>query len=102
MVILKSILDDSWKHYLSLERKILARLKKLHKGSIFKRRIGKNLYYYLNLREGKKVISKYLGREKPVELEKEIEERKKLKKQLKEVRENLKMLAKTLKKKRHG
>jgi len=102
MAILKGILDDSWQHYRNLEKKILARLKKLHKGSIFKRRIGKNLYYYLNLRKGKKVLSKYLGRKEPVELEKEIEERKKLKKQLKEVRENLKMLAKTLKKKRHG
>jgi len=102
MAILKGILDDSWKHYQNLEGKILKRLKKLHKGSLFKRRIGKNLYYYLNLRKGKKVLSKYLGREEPVELEKEIEERKKLKKQLKEVRENLKMLAKTLKKKRHG
>jgi len=102
MAILKGILDDSWRHYNSLEGKILARLKKLHKGSIFKRRIGKKFYYYLNLRKGKKVLSKYLGREKPVELEKEIEERKKLKNQLNEVRENLKMLAKTLKKKRHG
>lgn len=35
----------------------------LPKGSIKSKTIGKNVYYYLYYREGKKVISKYLGKD---------------------------------------
>ena len=31
------------------------------KGSVYKRKIGHQEYYYLNYREGKKVVSKFLG-----------------------------------------
>ena len=38
-------------------------LKNLPKGSIKSKTIGKNIYYYLYFRNGKKVISKYLGKD---------------------------------------
>ena len=37
-------------------------LASLPKGSVSAKRIGDNIYYYLNCRDGKKVISKYIGR----------------------------------------
>ena len=47
-------------------RRMVARYEKecnlLPKGSIFKRKIGKQEYLYLNYREGPKVISKFLGK----------------------------------------
>ena len=38
-------------------------LKNLPKGSIKSKTIGKNVYFYLYYRDGKKIISKYLGKD---------------------------------------
>ena len=67
MTVLKGILKDSWTHYQGLSVRIKRRLKELPAGSLFKRRIGKQVYYYLNLRKGPKVISKYLGKKPPAD-----------------------------------
>lgn len=97
MPILKDILQDSWGHYRNLERKLRARLKKLPNGSVFKRRIGKQHYYYLSYRKEGAVLSKYLGKECPDNIEEGIEERRLLKRQLQEVKKNLRILSKTRK-----
>jgi len=102
MAILKGILKDSWSHYQNLDKKIKKRLKELPNGSVYKRQLGKYRYYYLSIRNGDKVESKYLGKELPAQIEKGIKERHLLLKQQKEVRQNLKLLSKTLKKKPHG
>ena len=102
MAILKGILEDSWDHYRRLDKKIDRRLKALPNGSIYKRRLGKNSYYYLSVREGGKVQSKYLGKVLPAQIEKGIKERRILEIQKKDVRRNLKLLVRTLKKKSHA
>ena len=102
MAILKGILKDSLDYYLDLQRRLNARLKELPKGSIFKRKIGRQHYYYLVFRDRKKVISKYLGKEKPAQIEKDIKERRLIKKQIKEVLENLSMIKRLKKRKRIG
>lgn len=38
-------------------------LESLPKGSIKTKVIGNNCYYYLNYRDGKKVVSKYIGKD---------------------------------------
>ena len=35
----------------------------LHKGSITVKSVGNKTYYYLNYRNGKKIISKYIGKD---------------------------------------
>jgi|SRR5437879_6573911 len=100
MVILKGILKESWDHYKHLKAKINKRLKALPAGSLFKRRIGNQSYYYLNLRRGSKVVSKYLGKERPNGIEQGIRERRLLLKQQKDVKQSLQVLIKTQRKKR--
>lgn len=102
MAILKGILKDSLDYYLDLERRLKARLKELPQGSLFKRRIGRKDYYYLIFRDGKKVVSKYLGKEKPAQIEKDIRERRLIKKQIKEVSDSLSMINRLRKRKRIG
>ncbi|SRR5258708_5583357 len=102
MVILKGILKDSWDHYKHLEAKIKKRLKELPSGSVFKRRIGNQSYYYLNVRKGQKVVSKYLGKEPPDGIEKALREKRLLLKQQRDVKQSLHVLKKTQRKKRHG
>lgn len=60
--VVKAVLQDE----LERNQRLLLRYKKelelLPKGSIFKRKIGNQEYLYLNYREGKKVVSKFLGK----------------------------------------
>lgn len=102
MAILKGILKDSLDYYLDLDKRLKARLKELPRGSILKRRIGRHDYFYLKVRDGRRVRSQYLGKKRPVDLEKQIDERRLVKKQLGEVGENLRMLARLEKRKGGG
>ncbi len=52
-------------------------------------------YYYLQYRAGKKIMQKYLGKNKPENLIKQIKERNALKIELKKVDEALKMIKRT-------
>ena len=102
MAILKGILKESLDYYRDLDRRYRARLKELPSGSVLKRRIGRKDYYYLIYRNGRRVISRYLGKEEPIQMEKDIKERRLIKQQMKEVRENLLMLGRIEKRKKSG
>ena len=78
------------KYSLRLKKEI----SKLPKGSIKKRKIGNNYYFYLQYRDGKKVIQKYLGKQEPEGIIKKINKRKAFEKQLKKISEALKLLTK--------
>jgi hypothetical protein len=102
MGILKGILKDSLAYYLDLDRRLRARLKELPRGSVLKRRIGSRDYFYLNYRNGRRVVSRYLGRQQPTQFEKAIKERRLIKQQLKEVEENLRVLRRLERRKGSG
>ncbi|MBI3289372.1 MAG: hypothetical protein HYZ74_07620, partial [Elusimicrobia bacterium] len=53
MAILKGILKDSLDYYLDLDKRLKARLKELPRGSVLKRRIGRQDYFYLKVRPGR-------------------------------------------------
>lgn len=93
MEILLDILKESKAHYLDVQASIQKRLGVIPCGSVFKRRLrsGK-YYYYLNFRQGARVVSKYLGKDEPVQLLKRIEERRLLLKRLKDVRRSIAIL----------
>jgi len=94
MSVLKGILSESKAHYLDVRKRILSRLSDLPKGSLKERIISGKKYYYLQYRSGQKVVHKYLGKKKPIEIQKGIDERKHLKRELKKVNESLKLLVK--------
>lgn len=100
MTILNGILSDSKKHYQEARKKILKRLFALPKGSVKERKISGQKYYYLQQRVGKKIAHKYLGKERPEELIKNLKLRKSLKDELKKVDEALKVIQKAQGKKR--
>lgn len=92
MKVLKGILKESLVYYQRLERELVRRLAKLPKGSVKRRQIKGRAYYYLQRREGSKVRHQYLGRKKPEELIKSIEERRQLRGELAKVRAALALL----------
>ncbi|MBO4858437.1 MAG: hypothetical protein J5527_07975 [Treponema sp.] len=78
---------------LERNKRLLARYEKevheLPKGSLFKRRIGNQEYWYLNYREGTKVISKFIGNVEKLEifeLQKKLSHRKELLKIIKRLK----------------
>ena len=94
MKVLKGVLAESWDYYQNLKAQIEARVKSLPKGSVKKRVLNGKNYYYLQYRDGSKVIQKYAGKARPEKLEKQILERRSLQNQLREVIKSLKLLAK--------
>ncbi|MFA5893486.1 MAG: hypothetical protein WC903_05995 [Candidatus Margulisiibacteriota bacterium] len=94
-MVLKDILKESMDYYLQTEKKIIARLGRLPKGSVKKRKIGGKNYYYLQVRRGPKVVHKYLGKDEPEEIKEKINERMKLIKELKKTKEMIKILNRT-------
>jgi hypothetical protein len=92
MKVLKSILSESKTYYLDTKKKIEGKLKSLPKGIVKKREIGGRIYYYLQYREGAKIVQKYIGKAKPEIMLKQIKERKSLKAELKKVIEALKII----------
>lgn len=92
MKILKGVLRESRQYYLDAKKKIQKMLSRLPKGSVKERKINGRKYYYLQERKGAKVIQKYLGKDKPEKLLKQIKERRLLRGELKKVNEALRML----------
>jgi|GEM_PF-3522327 len=102
MGVLGGILKDSWAHYKHLEARIQKRLKSLPAGSVFRRTIGNQKYYYLSIRRNGSSQSKYLGKVRPKGMDEAIRERRLLLKQRNEVRQSLRLLAKTRPRGRSG
>lgn len=94
MKILKGILAESKGYYIDAKKKIEQKLSKFPKGNIKERIISKRKYYYLQIRKGGKIVHKYLGKEKPDELIKQIKQRNLFKKELKNINASIKLLKK--------
>lgn len=75
-------------------------LGELPKGSVFRRKIGNQIYFYLSYREWQKIVSKFLGNVKSFdaeELDEKIKRRKELSVLLKKLKKERKDLEKELK-----
>lgn len=95
MKILKGILAESEAYYVGAEKRLRKRIAALPKGSVKKREIKGRTYWYLQKRARNKVVHKYAGKTKPVDLINQITEREKLRKELKTVLESLRLVRKT-------
>ena len=89
---LKNVLKESLEYYQEQEKIIISRLSLSPKGRFKKKKIGKDIYYYLQYRKGKKIIDEYIGKKIPKDLEDQLKQRKKLEAELKKVREALRLL----------
>ena len=98
--LILSVFKDELERTKRLISRYESEAENLPKGSVFKRKIGNNEYFYLNYREGKKVISKFLGKAESfdaAELREKIARRKELEKLLKKLHSEQKQLEKELK-----
>ena len=92
METLNGILAEELSRLESLKKNYEHNLCKLPKGCLIEKEIRGHIYYYLNYREGKKSIFKYLGKlgnEEISQIKNKIEERGKLKRLYIQAKKNI-------------
>jgi len=100
MKILNGVLNEELDRLNQLKKNYEKQIAKLPKGSLIRKNIKGNIYYYLNYRQEKKKIFKYIGKLPGKEFENlldKIEERRKLEKLNKQVKKDIKKLEKMIK-----
>lgn len=98
--VVKAVFQDELERNQRLLLRYEKELEILPKGAIFKRKIGSQEYLYLNYREGKKVISKFLGKIEEFnsdELQAKLNKRKEYKQLIKKLKLEQKDLLRALK-----
>ncbi len=100
MKILESVLNEELSRLKMLKSNYEERISKLPRGSLIRKNIKGNVYYYLNYRQDGKNIFKYLGKlsrkERGVLLD-EIEKRRRLEKLKRQTVKDIKKLEKMVK-----
>lgn len=99
--IIKGVLQEELDRSLSLKKRYEEKLKDYPPGYLLVRKRGGKAYYYLSYREEGRIQQKYLGVLSPEEVKdykKQIEDKKKLRKQLAEVKSNIQYLQRLLRK----
>jgi len=90
--MLEQTLKENIEYYRRQEQQALAMLTGLPRGSIRKKASKGRTYYYLQFRHKGKVVQQYLGRTYPAELAQQVEKRRAIRSQLREIRRALKLL----------
>jgi len=97
MEVLNGILKEELNRLINLKKNYENKLKKHQKGSLIKKKIKGHVYYYLNYRDDKKNVFRYLGKlneDEISKLEGSIKERRKLQKLLNQVKRDIVKLEK--------
>jgi hypothetical protein len=92
MKVLANIIQESEQYYRDIKKKIESQIGSLPKGSVKERALGEQKYYYHQFRKGDKVIHKYLGKDRPDLLFKQVKQRQALQSELKNVKDALKLI----------
>lgn len=71
-------------------------LAELPKGTISEKQVKGNTYYYLKYRDGKKIVSKYIGKREIEELKQQIDRRRHIEAMIKSLLDEQKLAAKVL------
>lgn len=71
-------------------------LAELPKGTISEKQVKGNTYYYLKYRDGKRVVSKYIGKKDINELKQQIDRRRHIETMIRSLLEEQKLAAKVL------
>ena len=96
-VILGTLIEEKQRN-VRMQKNCIDEIAKLPKGSLSVKRIGKNEYCYLKYRQGKKFVSKYIGKcdERIEELKQQIEKRRYLEKLLRNLKDEYKLITKVV------
>lgn len=95
--VMKGVLKEEFNRLTKLSKFYKEEIKKLPKGSILKRTISNNQYYYLKFRdESGKVKSKYLKADEILHMSKLIKERKRIARLLKQIKADINVLGKVI------
>ena len=71
-------------------------LTELPKGTISEKQVNGNTYYYLKYRDGKKIVSKYVGKQEAEALKQQIDKRRHIEVMIKSLLEEQKLAEKVL------
>lgn len=85
-LILSTVLEEKQRIEYMLQ-KYAASLAELPKGTISEKKVNEKTYYYLKYRDGKKVISKYVGKQEIDTLRQQIDHRKHIETMIKSLQE---------------
>lgn len=96
MSVVKRTLQENYIYFIKELTRIDKEISELPIGSISEKKIGKSTYYYQQWREGKKVRSVSFGTEAPLDLLDGIKKRRLLKKQRKDILENIRVIARAI------
>lgn len=98
MSIIKGVLEEEYARLKRMEIAYSSKINELPKGSIQIKIIKGRKYAYLVRREGKKVVSQYLNTDenKMNILRKQIEQRKKFKKEIHQIKEDFKVIRRAI------
>jgi len=97
MEVLNGILKEELNRLINLKKSYENKLNKYQKGSLIKKKIKGHAYYYLNYRDNKKNVFKYLGKlneDEICKLEGRIKERRNLQKLCSQVKRDILKLEK--------
>lgn len=92
MEVLNGILKEELNRLRKLKKSYENKLKRFPKGGLIRKEIKRNIYYYLNYRDGGKSVFRYLGKlnkEEISNIKEKIEERRKLRKLYIQVKKNI-------------
>jgi hypothetical protein len=90
IIPLRDVLRKYHRYYSDLLKSIKDELRKLpEKGSVQGKKRRKRVFYYLAYRKDGKVRFDYLGKQRPINLIEQVNKRRKLRKQLAEIQDNL-------------
>lgn len=96
MSVVKRTLQENYIYFIKELTRIDREISELPIGSISEKKIGKSTYYYQQWREGKKVKSVSLGTEAPLDLLDGIKKRRLLKKNRKDILDNIRVIARAI------
>ena len=99
MSVIEGVLLEERDRNLMMQNQYLQEISTLPKGSIVKKSNKSGVYYYLAYRKGNKVVSDYLGKDaqKVQEIQQNIDKRKYLEASVKNLKNELKLIAKVAK-----
>lgn len=97
MAILKDMLKEELDRLTRMENSYIQKINSLPKGSIINKHINGKDYFYLVYRNGLKVVTQYIKPEELEDLKKKVEQRNKYKKDLQEIRKDIKVAKKVVK-----
>lgn len=96
MSVVRKTLEENYIFFIKELARVNEEISKLPKGNISAKKIGNSTYYYHQWREKKKVKSVLLGLEAPPDLIKNINKKKLLERQKKDILENIAVIARAI------